>query len=79
VYEVSESLDGSHLYKKKDEGVDPFDYVTIALVCQGIFRTLFLEETYETMVLDRETGRTSRWHTRFQRETGNTEVQLPEA
>jgi len=63
---------------KKDEGVDPFDYVTIASVCQGIFRKLFLEETYETMVLDRETGRTSRWPTMFQRETGNTEVQLPE-
>ena len=63
---------------KKDEGVDPFDYVTIALVCQGIFRKLFLEETHETMVLDRDTGRTSRWPTRFQRETGNTEVQLPE-
>ena len=64
--------------QKKDEGVDPFDYVIIASVCQGIFRKMFLEETYETMVLDCETGRTSRWPTMFQRETGNIRVQLPE-
>ncbi|CAC5372267.1 unnamed protein product [Mytilus coruscus] len=34
-------------------GTDPFDYVTIASVCQGIFRDLFLKETYTTTITER--------------------------
>lgn len=33
-------------------GIDPFDYVTIASVCQAIVRCLFLEESYETEIVD---------------------------
>ena len=41
-------------------GIDPFDYVTIASVCMGIFKTLFLREETEREVRDIETE-TSSW------------------
>ncbi|CAG2242132.1 unnamed protein product [Mytilus edulis] len=36
--------------EKITEGIDPYDYVTIASACQAIYRQLFLEEEYETVV-----------------------------
>lgn len=36
---------------KKTTGVDPFDYISIALECQVIYRELFLEEEYQTEYL----------------------------
>ncbi|OOY87330.1 hypothetical protein BOW15_11280, partial [Solemya velum gill symbiont] len=29
------------------EAIDPFDYITIASVCMGVFRTKFMEETWK--------------------------------
>ncbi|KAK3104555.1 hypothetical protein FSP39_004928 [Pinctada imbricata] len=33
-------------------GIDPFDYVTIASVCMGIFKTLFLKEEHEREIIN---------------------------
>ncbi|XP_065934895.1 uncharacterized protein [Magallana gigas] len=41
------------------DGVDPFDYVTIASVCMGIFKTLFLKHNTE-IVITRD--QISTWH-----------------
>ena len=35
-------------------GVDPFDYVTIASVCMGIYKTLFLKEEHEIEIKNLE-------------------------
>ena len=35
-------------------GIDPFDYVTIASVCMGIFKTLFLKEEHEREIKNLE-------------------------
>ena len=43
------------------EGVDPFDYVTIASLCMGIFKTLFLKEEHEVEIRDVEKEESS-WH-----------------
>jgi len=39
-------------------GVNPFDYVTIAGACMGIFKTLVLEEEHEVEILDLNTNKT---------------------
>lgn len=57
-------------------GVDPFDYVTIAAVCQGIYRHLFLKETYQTKVLDLATKKWINCQTKFRDE--EWEVLLPD-
>ena len=39
--------------------IDPFSYVTIASVCMGVYKSLFLEEHYQAILLTaklRETG-----------------------
>lgn len=41
---------------EKTKGIDPFDYITIASACQGIFRRLVLQETYLTAVTHIESG-----------------------
>jgi hypothetical protein len=42
------------------EGVDPFDYVTIASVCMGIYKTLFLKHHVEVEI---RKDQTPTWHT----------------
>ena len=42
------------------DGVDPFDYVTIASVCMGIYKTLFLKHNIDVEVTR---DQTSTWHT----------------
>ena len=39
------------------DGVDPFDYVTIAGACMGIYKTLFLDEELEVEISDMVEGR----------------------
>ncbi|XP_034302591.2 uncharacterized protein [Magallana gigas] len=41
------------------DGVDPFDYVTIASVCMGIFKTLFLKHNLEVEITR---DQTSTWY-----------------
>lgn len=50
--------DGS-ITTKTIDGVDPFDYVTIASVCMGIFKTLFLKHNTEIEITRNQI---STWH-----------------
>ncbi|CAG2232633.1 unnamed protein product [Mytilus edulis] len=55
-------------------GIDPLDYVT-ASACQAIYRDIFLEEEYETILLDKRNDRVLNCHTKF--ENNRTLFQIP--
>uniref|UniRef100_A0A8W8MKN2 Uncharacterized protein n=1 Tax=Magallana gigas TaxID=29159 RepID=A0A8W8MKN2_MAGGI len=58
LYGVNVRPDGTISTTIKD-GVDPFDYVTIASVCMGIYKTLFLKHNTEVEITK---DQTSTWH-----------------
>ncbi|VDI57140.1 Hypothetical predicted protein [Mytilus galloprovincialis] len=58
------------------EGIDPFNYITIASVCQAIYRQLFLEEEYETCVTDLTQNTNLKCPSKFV--NGSLQVQLPD-
>ena len=58
------------------EGIDPYDFGTIASACHAIYRKLFLEEEYETNVTDRTNNETLKCPTKFA--NGLLQVQLPD-
>lgn len=46
-------------------GINPFDYVTIAGACMGIYKSLFLEEKHEAEVNENKSGTTSSYQTKY--------------
>ena len=60
---------------EKLEGIDPFDYVTIASACQGIFRRLFMKETHVTTVTHISSGVETKCPSKF--ENGQLLIRLP--
>lgn len=58
------------------KGIDPFDHVTISSACQTIYRELFLDEEYETYLLDRRSNETVSCRTKF--ENGTTLIRIPD-
>ncbi|KAL5019204.1 hypothetical protein ScPMuIL_004926, partial [Solemya velum] len=42
------------LEQKLVDAIDPFDYVTIASVCMGVYKTKFLEEKLRVKLDDRD-------------------------
>lgn len=60
----------------KKRGIDPFDHITIASACQAIYRYLFLEETYETILVDKQNNQILNCCTKF--ETNGTFFKLPD-
>lgn len=58
------------------DGIDPYNYVTIASACQAIYRELFLKEEYETRMTDLTNDETLRCPSKFVH--GSLQVQLPD-
>ena len=47
------------------DGIDPFDYVTIAGACMVIYKSLFLEEKHEAGVNENKNGMKSTYQTKY--------------
>lgn len=74
VTSIEKKVNEKEAYK---DGIDPFDYMTIASACQAIYRELFLEEEYETHVLIKQNNATVKCPTKIEND-GTVQVQLPE-
>ncbi|CAC5421904.1 unnamed protein product [Mytilus coruscus] len=58
------------------DGIDPYNYVTIASACQAIYRQLFLKEEYETHVTNLIDNEALKCPSKY--ENGTLKVRLPD-